>query len=618
MLKYINNNNCKNDNPNEFDLPKCTKSLLDNIKDNTNFLVRSKCIFMTFKEYSDKIHINKNIYSRVWESVNEKEIKNTIRIELENIKNNLLRPSTLSIPLPIYAMMAKKLEENVLKTNYVFKGNYELILYIPNLYNYNGNEREYTLFPSLDAFSKQNRWMELMTSKYSKYLQIIKIGLLKEKEKSIVKKNYFRNDLTNTCLNLGCVSNIKDSVYIPEYSKDDRSLTISAEGVPYFPKSCLRTPYYNKHMMNFKQEDTKFNSRNPNIFTDSANIITHCSAENVKEDLKDGIDAYICDTIIKKKLCEKDKDGSYSSKPLAQEVCNKETDKGRAESLLANFYKENLNPDDTKFNSRNPNIFTDSANIITHCSAENVKDDLKDGFDKYLCDTIIKEKLCEKDTDGSYSSKFLAQEVCNKKTDKGRAESLLANFYREHLNAGTKDNEYSEDYSINILKELAFRKSKFPGPNDVQEIVFSIFLIDTQFFDENLFCYMPWGNKLLIQDYVLNEGESLEVDRVSFKSFNDVYEIKFQPDGYLYLYENKKIKMLIPNQSGNLKCFTRKVLKFENMTLNIYGYDTHNNYDLRGYVKLNIKSMYTAPASIILSNSGEIIIYDLGINNRTN
>lgn len=520
MLKYINNKSCKNDNTKEFDLGKCSKSLIDNIKDNTNFLLWSRCIFMTFKEYTDKIHINKNIYSRVWSSVNEKEIKNTIRIELENIKNNLLRPSTLSIPLPIYAMLAKRLEENV------FKGNYELILYIPNLYNYNGNEREYTLFPSLDAFSTQNRWMELMTSTYSKYLQIIKIGLLKDRENTIIKKNYFRNDLTNTCLNLGCVSSIKDSVYIPEYTRDEQSLTIAADGVPYYPKSCLRTPYYNKHMMNFK-------------------------------------------------------------------------------------------PDDTKFNSRDPNIFTDSANIITHCNAENVKSDLKDGFDKYLCDTIIKEKLCEKDEEGSYSSKPLAQSVCNN-ADKGRAESLLANFYRENLNPGTKDNEYSEDYSINILKELAFRKSKFPGPDNVQEIVFSIFLIDTQFFDENLFCYMPWGNKLLKQDYVLNEGDSLEVDRVSLKSFNDVYEIKFKPDGYLYLYENKNVKYVLPNQSGNLKCFTKKVLKFENMTLNIYGYDMHNNYDLRGYVNLNIKSMYTAPASIILSNSGEIIIYDLGINNRTN
>ena len=72
MLKYINNKSCKNDNTKEFDQGKCNKSLIENITNNTNFLLWSRCIFMTFKEYSDKIHINKNIYSLTWSSVNEK------------------------------------------------------------------------------------------------------------------------------------------------------------------------------------------------------------------------------------------------------------------------------------------------------------------------------------------------------------------------------------------------------------------------------------------------------------------------------------------------------------------------------------------------------------------
>ena len=88
--------------------------------------------------------------------------------------------------------------------------------------------------------------------------------------------------------------------------------------------------------------------------------------------------------------------------------------------------------------------------------------------------------------------------------------------------------------------------------------------------------------------------------------------------GLNYLYENNNVKSMIPNHSGSFKCFTKRILKFENMSLNIYGYDIHNNNDLRGYVKLNNKSMYKTPASIILSNNGELIIYDLGINNRTN
>ena len=54
------------------------------------------------------------------------------------------------------------------------------------------------------------------------------------------------------------------------------------------------------------------------------------------------------------------------------------------------------------------------------------------------------------------------------------------------------------------------------------------------------------------------------------------------------------------------------------MVLNIYGYDEHSNYDLRGSVALTNKDMYVSPASLILSNdTGELSLYDLGINNKT-
>jgi hypothetical protein len=515
MLKYIiDTANVCNGDKSGYNQAKCNKSLLDNITKNEDFLLWKRCLFMTFDEYTKRIHINEHIYSKVWDKVNGGDIKNTISEELKNIKANL-NPSSLSIPLPIYVMLAKIINVDS------FEGNYEMILYIPNLFKYNG---KYTFFPSLDAFSKQNRWMELMTSSYSKYLQIIKIGMLKDRENTIIKKNYFKNDLTQSCLNLGCVSNEKDGVIIPQYSTDEASL-ISSANYTYNPTRCLRTPYYVKHMPKFNQED---------------------------------------------KL---------------------------------------------KYGSRDENIFTDKANIETHCNDENSKLDKDKTFDKFLCTKIIKEKLCEKDSN-------YATAICYnngiERSDKGKVGALLVDFYKNNLYSGTKDIDYSEDYSINILKELAFRKSKFPGPDNIQEIVFSIFRIDERYFDPNLFCFMPWGNKLLTQDYVISEDDSLEIDRVSLKSFNNVYEIKFQPDGYLYLFENNNVKSIIPNHSGSFKCFTKRVLKFENMSLNIYGYDIHNNNDLRGYVKLNIISMYKTPASIILSNNGELIIYDLGINNRTN
>jgi anaerobic ribonucleoside-triphosphate reductase len=116
MLKYLNNNkDCNNSKDKkkgekEFDLLKCNKALYNKVSRNKLLRYR-RCIFMTFDEYtSEKVHINNNMCCRVFDSVNETELKNTIQAELENIRGNLLRPSYLKIPLPIYVMLAKKLE----------------------------------------------------------------------------------------------------------------------------------------------------------------------------------------------------------------------------------------------------------------------------------------------------------------------------------------------------------------------------------------------------------------------------------------------------------------------------------------------------------------------------
>jgi len=524
MLKYQKGRYplCNNTNPDTFDLKKCNNSLYKNISNNTEFLYRKRCLFMTFKEYNEqKVHINNNIFCHVFPSINERKIKNSITAKLREIKNTMLRPTTLKIPLPIYVMMAKRLEKE--NNENIFKGNYEVVLYIPNLYNYKNNNVEYTFFPSIDAFSKQNRWIELMTSKHSKYLDVIKRGEFKEKEDKIRKKNYFRNDLTYSCLNMGCVSDEKETVLIPEYSLTEDALSGAVKSLsPYYPKSCLQTPYYNKHMMNL--------NRNENI----------------------------------------------------------------------RYYGST-------------NVLSDTFDVDTHC----IKKYDKDTFDKFLCDGI---KSCVK-YEGIDDPKYINEEeerLCYKTTTPQKIQGLLTEYSKRNFKEGYNGNEYSEEYNNNILKELAFRKNKYPGPGDIQEIVFSMFVINEKLFDENLFCYMPWGNKLLKQDYVINENDTMEIDRVSFKSFNNVFEMKFNTDGYLYIYENNKIKSLVPKQSRSCSSFTKKVLKFENMLLNIYGYDIHGNYDLRAYVSLNNTSMYASPASLILSdNNGEIILYDLGINNRS-
>jgi hypothetical protein len=540
---------CDTRDPEKFDPKKCNKSLYKKITDNKDLLKYNRCLFMTYDEYTqEKVHLNKNMCCRVFDSVNDAAIKSTIEAELANIKG-MLRPAYLKIPLPIYMMFAKKLE--TINNEAIFRGNYTVILYIPNLYNYNGAGKEYTLFPSLDAFSKQNRWMELMTSKFSKYLEIVKIGSFDDNSDKIKKKNYLMTDLTQTCFNMGCVADGRETFMIPAYSKKDAELSVSVENIsPYYPKKCLKTPYYNKHMMDFSPEDEIRFRGSADVLSDGFDVNLHCSPENTKkyEGLakkdKETFDNFLCKQIA---VCK-----SYLPK---EEIADPKNPK------KAVAKKEPDEPAEIKY---------------------------KSDYDRIICEN----------------------------TDKAKVETLLSDFYRKHIKSGTDKEKYSADYNNNILKELAYRKSRYPGPDKIQEVVFSMFRINERIFNENLFCYMPWGNILLKQDYVINEGDKLDIERVSFKSFDGTCEMKFNSDGYLYIYKNKQVLSQVPNQSGSFKCYTQRVLKFETMNLNVYGYDEHNNYDLRGHIGFPMNSMFVSPASVILSNTGKLMIYDLGINNR--
>lgn len=536
MLRYLTNKVCGG----KFEtagtdayLKKCNASLYKTATSNTKLLLYKRCLFMTFEEYTtDKIHINNNICCRVLDSVNEKALKATIQAELENIRGNLLRPSYLKIPLPIYVMLAKKLE--TINNDDVFNGNYTVVLYIPNLFNYNGEGNEYTLFPSLDAFSKQNRWMELMTSKSSKFLDIIEIGSLKESADKIKKNNYLRTDLTATCYNMGCVSAEKETFLIPSYSTNDAELSLSANNLsPYYPKKCLKTPYYNKHMMDFSPADEVRFRGTGDVLSDGFDVNLHCSPENIKK------------------------------------------------------YEGEAKKDEER-------------------------------FDVFLCKQITACKKYDGGGDGGGDPKYDNEydRIICKNNNKKKVELLLSDFYRKKIESGTEKKDYSADYNDNILKELAFRKSRYPGPGKIQEIVFSMFRLNEALFAEDMFCYMPWRDILLKQDYVINETESIEIDKRPFKSFNGVFEMKFGSDGYLTIFRNRQVFSRVPNQSRGFRCYTRRVITFENTSIVIHGYDEHNNYDQRGYISLDLQDIHGIPASIILSNTGKLMLYDLGINRK--
>ena len=201
--------------------------------------------------------------------------------------------------------------------------------------------------------------------------------------------------------------------------------------------------------------------------------------------------------------------------------------------------------------------------------------------------------------------------------------------------AGEKPFEFSKDFNNNILKDFARRNNKYPG---IPEMTFRLYKLDQNNNEfKSLFHYMPWGDMLLTQEYVLNEGEIIRMDdnvvnkdtlnvsinQLAFKSFNNKFEIKFNNNGILTVYDNDKDDndkdkegALNGAQSINMSPFKNRVLKCELNNIHIYGEDDHEQNDNRGTVQLTIKdSKARIPSSIIVDpRNGSLVIYDLGFN----
>jgi len=489
---------------------KGNKAISESVK---TYLTQQRCIQLTFEQFKDKEYINDNMCCVEVETVGN-NIKNTIISKLNDIRRDIIPPfkpggNTL-IPLPIYVIIAKKLEsdpdynivtklikevdDDVLKREihkisgeldstslkkFIFKGNYKVVIYIPNLMNLN---KKFCYFPSLDAFSKQNRWMELLVSKFSFYLTVIKNNIDIKK----YKDDYLYNNLNATCYDMGCYSEAGEDLkeMIPQYTTDKTQMDNNIKTKsPYYPSKCFQMPDYKRWMIDDSGEDEE----------------------------------------SKKKIAE---------------------------------------------------------------------------FQKKVIDEIA-------DYDGP------------KDDITGLIKTAIANTRKEvYPRAGKKSHEYGKVYNNSILKDLSKRYNKYPG---IPEITFPIYQLKENDEDfKNLVHYMPWKNILLTQDYVINDGESIEIDNLSFKSFDNSCLIRFDNEGILSIYTKtgdiyKKTGKLVGAENINMKKYTERILKYQLGIINIYGKENKGPSNNIGSITLNI-SDFKVPLSIILTNDGKIITYDMGVN----
>lgn len=220
--------------------PKNLKKILS--EQTSKFLKEQRCITMSMKQFKDREHINKNMCCVEFTEIVH-DIEKKIVEKLEEIRAKIQVPFNNAIPLPIYVAIAKVIEKDsnyllydkfikdgkdyskTFQEKYTFQGKMNIIIYVPNLMN---NISDYTYYPSLEVYTNQNKWMELITHPDSYFLRTI----------DNIKKNnrLFKKISDSICDDYGCTADAEEDINNMLYKTF------------FLPTKCLQDKNFQKNM----------------------------------------------------------------------------------------------------------------------------------------------------------------------------------------------------------------------------------------------------------------------------------------------------------------------------------------------------------------------------------
>ena len=563
----------------ESSLNECNNAL--NPDNDQTFLKFERCINLTYKEYDEKEYINDNICCIEFETTID-NIKNEIKNRIRNIPR--VDAFEGKVPLPVYVMIAKVIE------------------YDPNDINAN----------------------------------TIKVFLEEIDDQDMVKNlNKIQNSFKKTSLvKYTFQGKYKVVIYIPNLMKIKKGP--NRNKYTYFPS--LESVSQQNKWMNFVVSKKSMYFR---------------AVKQNKDYTTEVIDKMGVDKYWSLDIEERDEKN--------ESIYKKNRDNWEDDLLFYELEKTCLNMGCVSdigedFDELVPKYSTDGAEMDNNSmkkspyypskcfQTKNYKDYMFDDSGQGEEDAIEKkEKYAEEAIDimkEKYKSAKKAKKAIEKNEEpdddyfSGTFDSLIKTSVSEarseiYDKAGKKIHQYSKAFNNNILKDFARRNNKYPG---IPEMTFRLYKLNQNYKEfKSLFHYMPWGDMLLTQEYVLNEGEIIRIDdtevdkntldvnvnKLAFKSFNNKFEIKIKDNGILTVYDNGiDIGPLNGAQSINMSVFKNRVLKCELNNIHIYGEDIHEQNDNRGTIQLTIKdSKARIPSSIIVDpRNGSLVIYDLGFN----
>jgi hypothetical protein len=572
----------------------------------SNLLLFKRCIFLTQKEYNDRVFKpNLCYYKQVYiESNNELEIDNEVKRTIIHLSKNT---GNNKVPVPIYVMYAKKL---------VPTGSYfdETCIYEYKTYQRLLNEANIKIQVERDKHNKiiedinnnnktaSDKDLEIKSENIRYENEIKKINLepsnyynntsciKNNKDKELIAKQIFNNEeaYSKSLFRKFNFNGYDVHIFIPNLNSDgqyisnlnDYSLTndwiktMSTEDYYYTIISLIKTDY--KKIYSKYTNDENLLNAIQRILTSKEHKRLHFIRESNNTCFYQGcVSDYGEDLSILPNGSSSDGDLSKAAKamsPWYPTKCLKRL------NYPLQMFKDDKEKIDSKINEAvdiNGECFKTFKDNIAKIAEENI-DDLEDTED----DLLSHLKNCA--------------------------------YEKIHEDIGKDKSKYSQRYNKDIIKELAKRNSGQPG---VQENSFPLFrLNENENSIKNYLIQMPWGNKLIGNDYVLNLNTPL-LEGNYISSFNNNYKLMLFTNGVIGVINNSKVVKYLLNDIYFKQ--TNKELVFEDGGyLTLYGDDINNK-------KIQLWSLYISkvddaiiPYSLILDDNGYIKIYDNGFNIR--
>jgi hypothetical protein len=554
-----------------------------------NNLTHIKCIFFTQENYNSRIHIPKSTLVLEYESTIatfENDIEQ--KINETYLKLNQITTSSLDIKVlnPIYIAFSRKLEysssvfddPNIKKIS-IDKPNgnttFAISTYIASYFKSSPNKDLETKYKNLPSNSYEFRngtikvimYFPFMTNEY-KYIT-----------------NF--TDIINSSSFL--IKTIMDTEFngLPDVNTFDeakmRKILAKKQGIKSSEIDSFINDIKNVDRTNFRYSD---------------DLIYLCNDGGCISDIGEDF------TVLLPTLSSNDSDNTNSAidkSPFLPSKCLAKT---------------------MRYNCGVINADNNNKSLFDVMKSEEIIKYLTENLSKYIINEECKlsnsndkrfRDFCKEKGDKNPNIQQTPIDIINNTFSYQLRNQFSSDFNEKENNKSKHLNHYSKDYSINIIKELMFLRSKYPG---IQEIVFPLYKYTG---NNGNIIDPPWGSLFLTRGHIIDYNESIGVN-VKKYSFNNKYYLTMNEKGQIYVKieeTNEIFYYLNMNEIPN-----PLYMKFStNISITFRDPETNNIYPKQvSDPSINIvmkDELHKEPFNLYLNEYGKIRVYSNGFLDAT-